>query len=196
MSIKASKQGRAGIRISSSSAESISHEWAKRTCERYFQHEKIKFVSPSVHVMFCLFYRYWWNSYIKHNLKLICGCICGEESVDTKTYPVCELSLNLYINEKIKTFSVSDWGRGRYEGVQFDLKTSKTLLRANVCNFRKSVDSREFLNFFIFCPNNLYSTLISKITLKLVTAFYFFPESGKVWKTLNRRSFEYEISEN
>ena len=48
------------------------------------------------------------------------------------------------------------------------------LLRANVCNFRKSVDSREFLNFFIFCPNNLYSTLISKITLKLVTAFYFF----------------------
>ena len=34
---------------------------------RYFQHEKIKFVSPSGHVMFCLFYRYWWNSYIKHN---------------------------------------------------------------------------------------------------------------------------------
>ena len=30
----------------------------------------------------------------KHNLKLICGCICGEESVDTKSYPVCELSLN------------------------------------------------------------------------------------------------------
>ena len=26
-----------------------------------------KFVSPSGHVMFCLFYRYWWNSYIKHN---------------------------------------------------------------------------------------------------------------------------------
>ena len=54
-------------------------------------------------------------------------------------------------------------------------------LRANVCNFRKSVDSRDFLNFFIFCPNNLYSTLISKITLKLVTAFYFF---------LNRAKFE------
>ena len=34
---------------------------------RYFQHEKIKFASPSGHVMFCLFYRYWWNSYIKHN---------------------------------------------------------------------------------------------------------------------------------
>ena len=54
-------------------------------------------------------------------------------------------------------------------------------LRANVCNFRESVDSRELLNFFIFCPHNLYSTLISKITLKLVTAFYFF---------LNRAKFE------
>ena len=31
------------------------------------KHERIKFVSPSGHVMFCLFYRYWWNSYIKHN---------------------------------------------------------------------------------------------------------------------------------
>ena len=47
-------------------------------------------------------------------------------------------------------------------------------LRTNVYNFRKSVDSREFFNFFIFCPNSLYSTLISKITLKLVTAFFFF----------------------
>ena len=28
------------------------------TSERYFQHEKIKFVSPSGHVMFCLLYRY------------------------------------------------------------------------------------------------------------------------------------------
>ena len=54
-------------------------------------------------------------------------------------------------------------------------------LRANVCNFRESVDSHEFFNFFIFCPHNLYSTLISKITLKLVTAFYFF---------LNRAKFE------
>ena len=35
-------------------------------------------------------------------------------------------------------------------------------------NFRKSVDSREFFNFYIFCPNNLYSTLISKITFSLV----------------------------
>ena len=42
---------RLGIRILSSSAESISHEWAKRTSEKYFQHEKIKFVSPSGHVI-------------------------------------------------------------------------------------------------------------------------------------------------
>ena len=34
---------------------------------RLLQHEKIKVVSPSGHVMFCLFHRYWWNSYIKHN---------------------------------------------------------------------------------------------------------------------------------
>ena len=55
-------------------------------------------------------------------------------------------------------------------------------LRANVCNFRESVDSREFLNFFIFCSNNLFSTLISKITLKLVTAFYFFRNQAKFEK--------------
>ena len=55
-------------------------------------------------------------------------------------------------------------------------------LSANACSFRKSVDSREFLNFFIFCLNNLYSTLISKITLKLVTAFYFFRNQAKFEK--------------
>ena len=55
-------------------------------------------------------------------------------------------------------------------------------LRANVCNFRESVDSREFLNFFIFCSNNLCSTLISKITLKLVSAFYFFRNQAKFEK--------------
>ena len=55
----------------------------------------------------------------------------------------------------------------------------KRYLRANVCNFRESVDSRDFLDFFIFCPNNLYGILISKITLKLVTAFYFFRNRTK-----------------
>jgi len=44
-----------GIRILSSSGESISHELASLTRERYFQHEKIKSISPSGHVMFCLF---------------------------------------------------------------------------------------------------------------------------------------------
>ena len=63
-----------------------------------------------------------------------------------------------------------------------DTKERKSILRANVCNFRESVDSREFLNCFIFCPNNLYSTLISKITLKLVTAFYFFRNQEKFEK--------------
>ena len=29
-----------------------------RTSERYYQHSKIKFVSPSGHVMFCSLYRY------------------------------------------------------------------------------------------------------------------------------------------
>ena len=43
--------GRAEIRILSSHAESISHEWAKRTSEKYFQHEKIKFISRSGHVI-------------------------------------------------------------------------------------------------------------------------------------------------
>ena len=36
-----------------------------RTSEVYFQHVKIKFVSPSSHVMFCLLYRYWWNFHLK-----------------------------------------------------------------------------------------------------------------------------------
>ena len=45
--------GRAGKRILFPSAES------PLTRERYFQHEKIKFVSPSGHVMFWVFfYRY------------------------------------------------------------------------------------------------------------------------------------------
>ena len=53
--IKRTLHGRLGIRILSSSAESISHEWASLTWEmmneRYFQHSKIKFVSPSGHVI-------------------------------------------------------------------------------------------------------------------------------------------------
>ena len=44
-----------GIRILSSSAESISHSFASLTRERYFQPEKIKFVSPSRHVINILY---------------------------------------------------------------------------------------------------------------------------------------------
>ena len=43
--------GRLGIRILSSRAESISHSFASLTRERYFQHSKIKFVSPRGHVI-------------------------------------------------------------------------------------------------------------------------------------------------
>ena len=39
--------GRVGIRILSSRAENISHEWAKRTSKRYFQHEKTLLKSGS-----------------------------------------------------------------------------------------------------------------------------------------------------
>ena len=72
------------------------------------------------------------------------------------------------------TLKVLEMERAQFWGLR--------LLRANVCNFRESADSREFLNFFIFCPNNLFSTLISKITLKLVTVFYFFRNQAKFGK--------------
>ena len=39
-------------------------------------------------------------------------------------------------------------------------------LRATVCKYRESGVSREIFNFFIFCSNNLYSELFSKILLK------------------------------
>ena len=54
--------------ILSLSAESISHLFDSLTHEIYFTHKKMKFViSPSSHVIFCLFYRYWWKFYIKDN---------------------------------------------------------------------------------------------------------------------------------
>ena len=43
--------GRLGIQILSSRAESISHSFASLTRERYFQHSKIKFISPRGHVI-------------------------------------------------------------------------------------------------------------------------------------------------
>ena len=44
------------IRILSSSVESISHSFASLTRERYFQHSKIKFVSPRGHVISSIYY--------------------------------------------------------------------------------------------------------------------------------------------
>ena len=41
--------GRLGVRTLSSRAESISHSFVSLTRERYFQHSKIKFVSPRGH---------------------------------------------------------------------------------------------------------------------------------------------------
>ena len=54
--------------------------------ESYFQHEKIKFVSPSGHVMFCLCYRYWWNSYIKDNFFLYSSLKQQNSAIKVVTY--------------------------------------------------------------------------------------------------------------
>ena len=97
-----------------------------------------------------------------------------------------------WINKHQHRSSNSRWWKctwktnnNKREWLSYSFKTvtfNWSYLRANVSNFRESVDSREFLNFFIFCPHNLYSTLISKITLKLVTAFYFFLNWAKFEK--------------
>ena len=42
------------------------HEWAQRTSEIFFQHEKRNFVSPSGHVMFYLLYKHQWNTKLFH----------------------------------------------------------------------------------------------------------------------------------
>ena len=41
-----------------------------------------------------------------------------------------------------------------------------SLLRASSYKYREWDDSREIFDFFIFCPNNLYSELFSKIPFK------------------------------
>ena len=48
--------GRLGIRILSSRAERTSHSFASLTRGRYFQHSKIKFVSPRGHVVSSIYY--------------------------------------------------------------------------------------------------------------------------------------------
>ena len=39
-------------------------------------------------------------------------------------------------------------------------------LRVDSCKYRKWDDSREISDFFIFCPNNLYNELFSKLPFK------------------------------
>lgn len=55
-------------------------------------------------------------------------------------------------------------------------------LRANFCNYRECGVSREILDFFIFCPNNLYSELFSKIPFKGSGALSFFRNREKFEK--------------
>ena len=58
-------------------------------------------------------------------------------------------------NHTQETANGKDWDR-----------TITGKLRATVCKYRESGVSREIFNFFIFCSNNLYSELFSKILLK------------------------------
>ena len=61
------------IRILSSRAESISHSFASLTRDRYFQHEKTKFVSPRGHVIFCISHT---SKSRSHNvIALLCLCV-------------------------------------------------------------------------------------------------------------------------
>ena len=62
--------GRLGIRILSSRTQSIPHSFAALTRERYFQHSKIKFVSPRGHVLCSIYTIYiFFNSF---NLIFLC----------------------------------------------------------------------------------------------------------------------------
>ena len=53
----------------------IFHEWAQRTSEIFFQHEKRNFVSPSGHVMFYLLYKHQWNTKPFH-FNSFCDLLC------------------------------------------------------------------------------------------------------------------------
>ena len=55
-----------------SRAESISHEWAKRTSERYFQHSNIIFVSPRGHVISSIHTKYWMDYLIQFQENWFC----------------------------------------------------------------------------------------------------------------------------
>ena len=73
-----------------------------------FQHSKIKFVAPSGHIMFCLFYRYWWNSYIKDNLFFYSFSKQQNSAIKVVTYRKMPVTKMLWSSEK-----VSMWKFGR-----------------------------------------------------------------------------------
>ena len=52
-------------------------------------------------------------------------------------------------------------------------------LKTSSRKYREWDDSREIFDFFIFCPNNLYSELFSKIPFKGPEALHFFRNRGK-----------------
>ena len=81
--------------------------------------------------------------------------ICASYEVNGSTIKSCEEERDLDVS--------LDCDLTLHTHVSHQAPRANKLLRANACNFRKSVDRRDFFNFFIFCPNNLYSTLISKI---------------------------------
>ena len=85
--INRTSHGRLGIRILSTSAESTSHARAKLTRERYFQHSKIKFVSPSSQCKIL---------YLSHKQRCYTRISSSEESCNNT-------------REKIQYFSSSVW---------------------------------------------------------------------------------------
>ena len=56
------------------------------------------------------------------------------------------------------------------------------LLRATFCKYQISLNNRHILEFFIFCPNNPYNELFSKIALKVSATLYFWRNRGKFVK--------------
>ena len=99
------------IRILSSRAESISHEFASLTRERYFQNEKIKFVSPRSHVISSM--SLWKLSHFLHDLKHILKqpmvhSNWQEELKKLKFNDICVLSKNSSFCSRMLEMHVSE----------------------------------------------------------------------------------------
>ena len=69
----------------------IFHEWAQRTSERFFQHEKKNFLSPSGHVMFYILCKHQWTTKPFHfNTLIVFWCerrdlLCSRSNGDIFT---------------------------------------------------------------------------------------------------------------